>query len=296
MYFEKMCGMSNIERKIPVRIALVALLLMVCGAGSAQAEGSLFLRSEFQVMGADASSNWQAQTQRGSLGFHQIGGQGRNEQSSEFGSVEEESKDEIAGPSNTGEKVKAGLFSAILPGAGQYHTGHKTKAYIMGGVEVAIWTAYFVFDKQGDNKRDDSEEWAAIYAGTSGSHADRYWQDVGHHANSDDFNEAVLREARALGEDPTGLITGADAWQWVNDDRRFGYSRLRADGNSAYDRRDFMILFAVLNRAVSVVDAVIGAGGADGVLETEVLGMNMEMEVLPSFSDPGARWVVSRSF
>ena len=60
-----------------------------------------------------------------------------------------------------------------------------------------------------------------------------------------------------------------------------------------------MILFAVLNRAVSVVDAVIGAGGAegsDGVLETEVMGLNLEMEILPSFRDPGARWVVSRSF
>ena len=36
------------------------------------------------------------------------------------------------------EKVKAGLYSAILPGAGQYYNGQKSKAYIMGGIEVAI--------------------------------------------------------------------------------------------------------------------------------------------------------------
>lgn len=306
MFFEKMCGNGRNRRQIMARLGLIAVLLVVIGVGQALAEGAseaTFLRSEFEVLGAEASSNWQTQTRRGSLGHYQVGGEGRQESpqksNSEFGSDEPEFEAEQGGPSNTGEKVKAGVFSAILPGAGQYYTGHKGKAYIMGGVEVAIWTAYFVFDKQGDNKRDDSEEWAAIYAGTSGSHEDRYWQDVGHHANSDDYNEALLREARALDEQPSGLVSGSDTWQWVNDDRRFGYSKLRADGNSAYDRRDFMILFAVLNRAVSVVDAVIGAGGAegsDGVLETEVMGLNLEMEVLPSFGDPGARWVVSRSF
>ena len=114
--------------------------------------------------------------------------------------------------------------------------------------------------------------------------------------DSDANNEAVHRESRALGEPASGLVGGADAWQWVNEDRKDGYSLLRADGNSAYDKRDFMILFAVVNRAVSVVDAVLNAGQKDGLLETEVLGMNMELEMLPSFKDPGARWVVSRSF
>ncbi|MFT5314625.1 MAG: hypothetical protein ACI9UK_000446, partial [Candidatus Krumholzibacteriia bacterium] len=201
-----------------------------------------------------------------------------------------------SGPSNTGDKVKAGLFSAVLPGAGQYYNGDKGKAYVMVGIEAAIWTAYFVFDQQGDNKRDDSEEWAAIYAGTSGDHNNRYWQDVGQFANSEEYNESILREARALGESPSGLISGGDQWEWVNVDRRIGYSKLRSDGNAAYDRRDFMILFAVVNRVVSVVDAVIGAGKDDGLLETKVLGMNLEMEMLPSFTNPGARCVVSRSF
>jgi len=114
--------------------------------------------------------------------------------------------------------------------------------------------------------------------------------------DSDEYNESRLREARALEESPSGLVGSTDAWQWVNEDRKDSYSRIRADGNSAYDRRDFMILFAVVNRAVSVVDAVLNAGKDDGVLETEVLGMNMELEMLPSFKDPGARWVVSRSF
>jgi len=286
----------------PVRARMLGLaLLIVCGTGPAQAdpagEGS-FLRAEYQVLGSAASARWQNSVPVAAAGVTQIGGEDVGSAPGEFGSRtparDEEQK--AAGPSNTGEKVKAGLFSAVLPGAGQFYTGHRKKAYIMGGVEVAIWTAYFVFDQQGDNKRDDAEQWAAIYAGTSGGHADNYWQNVGHYSNSDAYNESVRREARALGEEPSGLITDADAWEWVNDSRQIGYSQLRSDGNSAYDRRDFMILFAVVNRAVSVVDAVIGAGQKPGVLDAEVMGLNLELEMMPSVRDPGARWVVSRSF
>lgn len=253
----------------------------------AQGDGSndhSWLRSEFEVLGAHAG-----------LASGQVGGDGLSD---EFGggAAAKEEDEEVSGPSNTGDKVKAGLLSAVLPGAGQFYNGQKSKAYVMVGVEAAIWTAYFVFDAQGDSRMESARQWAGIYAGTKGDHQNSYWQNVGHYMDSDAYNESRLREARALRESPTGLITSGDAWQWVNEDRKDGYSKLRADGNSAYDRRDFMILFAVVNRAVSVVDAVLNAGKSDGILETEVLGMNMGVEMLPSFKDPGARWVVSRSF
>ena len=271
-------------------LALTALVLAVASWTSgalAQNPGvaeDSFLRDEFLVLGA-----------RTGLAFDQIGGDGLDD---EFGggSAMQEEQDKDQGPSHTGDKVKAGLFSAIIPGTGQIYNGQNSKGYIFLGIEAAIWTAYFVFDSQGDSEMESAEEWAGIYAGTSGDHENSYWQNVGHHMDSDEYNESRLREARALEESPSGLVGSTDAWQWVNEDRKDSYSRIRADGNSAYDRRDFMILFAVVNRAVSVVDAVLNAGKDDGVLETEVLGMNMELEMLPSFKDPGARWVVSRSF
>jgi len=279
------------RKRMSVQIlALAAMVLAVSVApSSGQAQdvlfsGDDFLRSEYLILGA-----------RTGLAFDQVGGDGLSDEFGGGAAVEEE-KEEVQGPSHTGDKVKAGLLSAVLPGAGQFYNGQKSKAYIMGGVEVAIWTAYFVFDAQGDARMESAEEWAGIYAGTRGDHENSYWQNVGHYMDSDVYNESRLREARALQEAPSGLIGSGEAWQWVNEDRKDGYSKLRADGNSAYDRRDFMILFAVVNRAVSVVDAVLNAGKSDGVLETEVLGMNIGLEMLPSFTDPGARWVVSRSF
>jgi len=216
---------------------VTCLVLAVAGQALAESPTSAsFLRTEYYVLGGGASATWQAQTTP--MVHHQIGGQGNSGQGSggqgsgstpdEFGTAAPAADNEDSAASGSGNKVKAGLLSAVLPGAGQYYNGQKQKAYIMGGIEVAIWTAYFVFDAQGDNKREDAEEWAAIYAGTSGNHADRYWRDVGHFANSDDYDESVLREARALAEEPSGLIgNGPDAWQWVNVDRQTGYSKLR---------------------------------------------------------------------
>jgi len=269
---------------LAVLVLTVAIWTSGALAQNPRATEDSFLRNEFVVLGA-----------RTGLAFDQIGGDGIGD---EFGggSAKQEEEDKVEGPSHTGDKVKAGLFSAIIPGTGQLYNGQNTKGYIMLGIEGAIWISYFVFDSQGDARMESAEEWAGIYAGTSGEHENSYWQNVGHHMDSDEYNESRLREARALEESPTGLIAPNDAWQWVNEDRKDSYSRIRSDGNSAYDRRDFMILFAVVNRAVSVVDAVLNAGKDDGVLETEVLGMNMELEMLPSFKDPGARWVVSRSF
>ncbi len=258
-----------------------------------------FLQTELAITGSSPSSLWRSGGAFHGLALDQIGGQ-RNIQPDEFGGgaevPNEEDKIADAGPSITGTKVKAGLYSAILPGAGQFYNGQKKKAYIMAGAEVAIWTAYFVFDAQGNSRMDDAQEYARIYAGTSNEHAESYWQSVGRYLDSDTYNDSRRREARALQEELSGLVYGSDTWQWVNEDRQTDYRVLRADANTAYDHRDFMILFAVVNRVISVVDAVLGAGNKPGALETEVLGMKLGVEVLPSWHNPGAQCVVSRSF
>ena len=169
--------------------------------------------------------------------------------------------EEAGGQSQFGRKFKAGALSALLPGAGQYYNGRHKRAYLMAGVEAGIWTAYFVFDHQGDNRMESSREWAGIYAGTDGDHADSYWQSVGRYMDSDAYNDARYREARALQEE---VSRPGRARRCLAVGERGPPVRLRAPAlrraTAAYDRRDFMILFAVLNRAVSVFDAVLGAG------------------------------------
>ncbi|MBK7046145.1 MAG: hypothetical protein IPH48_06420 [bacterium] len=277
---------------------LALVLVAVCTAGALAAgpgQSQGFAATEFAVLGESASSAWRPAL-FGETARRQ--GDGIGGVPDEFGTGRrpETTTEETGSESQFGRKLKAGALSALLPGAGQYYNGRHKRAYLMAGVEAGIWTAYFVFDRQGDNRMESSREWAGIYAGTDGDHADSYWQSVGRYMDSDAYNDGRYREARALQEEVSGLVGPDDAWQWVNEDRRYGYALLRSKGNSAYDRRDFMILFAVLNRAVSVFDAVLGAGHNGDVVQASVLGMDVELQLQPALRDPGARCVVSRSF
>lgn len=285
------------QRKIILAAAAALAVLVLAAAPPARADDPGFLRGEREVTGGSLSGSWRT------LDFldpvcRQIGDQGLDRDPQEIGGggAASERPEQDSGPSHTGDKIKAGALSLILPGAGQFYNGDTKKGWIMAGVEAGIWTAWIVFDAQGDSRMESAEEYAALYAGTSGEHADSYWQAVGRYMDSDTYEDYLRREARATGEDYPDPLDPADTWQWVNETRKYNFQKLRADGNAAYDRRDFMILFAVVNRAVSVFDAVRGAGGKPGTLETEVLGMDLSVGVVPSWRDPGARAVFSRNF
>ncbi len=234
-----------------------------------------FTAAEYAVFGPEASVQWQVVA---------VG--------SDIGGVKQD--DSYGRSSNTGRKVKSGFLSLLLPGAGQYYNGQKTKAYVFAGVEAAIWVSFLTFDTQGDNRTDTYREYANIYASVEGSHVDQYWQAVGRFMDSDAYNESIRREARALGEEPSGLVSPEDDWQWPNEGHLKSYQVLRADANQAYDRRDFMILFAIVNRAVSVYDAV--RNSVDDRLNYNVLGFHVKFDVEPFLHHPRAEFVATRNF
>lgn len=276
----------------------VALALVLSGTAAAGGDPG-FLRTEREVTGRSLSGSWRNLDLGGTRAWQQIGGQGLDRRPPEVGgggAVDRPGEVQDDGPSLSGAKIKAGALSLLLPGAGQWYNGDRGKAYVMAGVEVGIWTAFFVFDRQGDNRMETSREYAGIYAGAAGGHPESWWQAVGKYLDSDQYADFLRREARATGEPLPPPLPESDTWQWVNGDRKYEYQLLRADANNAYERRDFMILFAVVNRAVAVYDAVKGAGGKPGTLETEVLGLDLNLGVVPSWRDPGARCTFARSF
>ena len=245
-----------------------------------------FLQSEGAVLGRPVSSDWRRLNLP--LGVQSDDG---------IGGVSRENEMSTGGSSNTGQKVLAGFMSALIPGTGQFYNRQSTKGFIMLGIDVAIWGTYFLLDEQSDRRVQDYQEYAGVYAGTSGDHAEGYWQALGRYLDSDAYNEALLREARALAESPSGLVDGSSEWQWRNETFQDNYQQLRADATNAEENRDFMIFFAVVNRAVSVVDAVRNGGHRnDSTLGMRVLGLDVALDATPSLSNPRARCVLSRRF
>lgn len=273
-------GLSpQFRRATPVVGVLLALLAACpCRGGEigGRPPGDAWLGTELAVLGGGASALWTA----GEFAGPDVGGVRTAR---------------APGDGDTGRKVKAGLLSLLLPGAGQYYNGDRSKAYVFAGVEAAVWASYFTFDVQGDNRTDTYEEYAGIYAGVPGDGYDEaYWRAVGRYLDSDAYNEALRREARAFGTEPGGLVGPDRAWQWRNEDHFRVYQELRADAARAYDRRDFMTLFAILNRVVAVYDAV--RNSVDDRLKGEVLGFRVEMDVSPSLRHPRTGCTFTRNF
>lgn len=298
-----MARLLNRDRRRAARVAIVAVLATVAAgaaAGTARADdgGAGFATAEFAVLGEGASAGWRGALAGAGTFRQRDGGGGVPDEFGTSRRAQEAGASGPDGPSNFGRKLKAGALSAVLPGAGQYYNGDRRRAFVMAGIEAGIWTAYFVFDAQGDDRMESARQWAGIYAGVGGDgeRGESYWQAVGQFMDSDAYNDSRYREARALQEPVSGLVGPDDAWQWVNNDRRYSYALLRSKGNSAYDRRDFMILFAVLNRAVSVFDAVTGVRDDGELAGVRVLGLDVALEIEPALRDPGARCVVSRGF
>ena len=183
--------MERMRRTGTGRWITATVLLAVLAAGSATAgEDPGFLRTEREVTGGSLSGSWR-NLDLGGRAFEQIGGDGLDQQpkggggglATQPGTVGDD------GPSVSGEKIKAGALSLILPGAGQFYNGERKKAYIMAGIEAGIWITYFVFDAQGDNAMESSREYSGIYAGTGGDHPDSYWQAVGRYMDSDEYED-----------------------------------------------------------------------------------------------------------
>jgi uncharacterized protein DUF5683 len=209
----------------------------------------------------------------------------------EFGSAVDNG---ASGPRNMGPRLKAGALSLLMPGAGQWYNDDRAKSWKFGVAEMGVWTAYLVFNNQRNGYAEDSRDYAEVYAGVSGSHPESYWRSVGEYMNSDDYNTQQLIDARAEGSTTAELISGDEAWFWRNEELRSNYIAFRGKVTSARERRDFMILFSVLNRVISAFDAVRNANGDDQLLS--LAGFDIDLQHSTYQGTSGAVCTFSKKF
>jgi hypothetical protein len=164
----------------------------------------------------------------------------------------------------------AALRSLILPGWGQLATGHTTQAAVFGALEVATWTSYATFQRQGNLRRDSYFQTAQLFAGIDLEDQDEEARKlVGQYRSSDVYNQyVVMREAAYFYEDPveqqqyidSRSIQPADAWNWGDDHAAFErYRAQRRSSEQAYKNGQYALGFAVINRVVSAVAAARAA-------------------------------------
>ena len=212
-----------------------------------------------------------------------------------------------APPDDTKNPMLAFLMSAVLPGWGQLYTGHTTRAKVFLGVEAAIWIGYASYTVQGDMRRDDFEEYASIFAGVGDNMSSSYYQDIADFIRSEgdaSYNQDIRAEARSLFPndlDAQAAYLAANgyyddlSWQWQSEARFDHYRELRRLEQQSERSAFYMTGLAVLNRAVSSIDA---AWMARRYNERAAGAPDARLSVVPEFSDGavGARATLEISF
>ena len=149
--------------------------------------------------------------------------------------------------------VKAGLYSALLPGLGEHYVGHKTKAKIFFAAEVTTWLSYIALHTYGNWKKDDMIQIANEKAGAAlEGKSDEFNDWVGYYGSSDEFNSL----GRVSDPDRVYLSQEDEYWQWSSEADQEAYRTYKNSSRDAYRQADFMIVAAVASRIISIIDAV----------------------------------------
>jgi hypothetical protein len=180
-------------------------------------------------------------------------------------------------------EIKSALFSAVLPGAGEYYSQSKPAAFTSLAAETVLWLGYFGFLQQAKWAERDYKKFAYAYSEsniTNGS--DEYYNDLQHYFSSDVYNNLVRLYARDTGlgrYDWTSeeyndfleenLYKGDETWNWHSSDIWYRYGELRREKNKFKIIAKFTIGAMIANRVVSMIKAVRAASKYNKNLSTQ---------------------------
>ena len=150
--------------------------------------------------------------------------------------------------------LKAAALSALLPGLGEYYVGHRTKARYFFGIEAVTWVSFVALRTYGSWKKDDLIRYAAENANAQLDGKDDAFLDlVGFYGDIYEYNSLgrVWDPERPYLED-----TPENHWLWESEADQDVYREIKNSSREAYRRSDFMIGVAIVNRLISIIDAV----------------------------------------
>ncbi|UCG60629.1 MAG: hypothetical protein JSV52_09860 [Candidatus Zixiibacteriota bacterium] len=166
--------------------------------------------------------------------------------------------------------AKAALLSALLPGLGEYHIGNRTKARYFFGAEALTWASFVAFRMYGSWKKDDLIRFAAQYANADlEGKSDDFLDWVGFYSDIYEFN---TRGRVGDPDRPYLQDTPENHWVWISPEYQAAYRDLKNSSREAYRKADFMIGVAIVNRVISVIDAIRDAKRANRQLDDNTFG------------------------
>ena len=191
--------------------------------------------------------------------------------------------------------TKAALLSLILPGAGEIYGGSKTKGKIFILSEASLWAGFFAFRTYGAWLEDDYRVYAAARAKVNlEGKSEGFFDQLAFYDSRDQYNQFAplyyRGERQPYPED--------DFWYWAWDSResRAHYRDLKNRSKDASRKALYMVGLSLVNRIVSVVDAMKTVRSYNRRKSLELSRMKFDLKANPLGHNPKVMLYVSRNW
>jgi TM2 domain-containing membrane protein YozV len=277
-------------RKLTISCLALLLIVAIIPAG-AESAGKSLVRLEDESDGRLLS--YQASPTRTVTGG--VGSSARylaSEEPDDFFQMPGEFDETKKGMKST---AKAALLSLVLPGAGEIYGGSQTKGKIFILSEASVWAGFFAFRTYGSWLEDDYTVYAAARAKVNlDGKSDSFFDQLAFYDSRDQYNQFALLyyrgERQPYPED--------DFWYWAWDSResRAHYRDLKNRSKDASRRALYMVGLSLVNRIVSVVDAMKTVQSYNRKKSLQLSRMKFDLKANPLGHNPKVMLYVSRNW
>ncbi len=185
------------------------------------------------------------------------------------------------------DKKSAGLamlYSFILPGMGELYAGNYRSGKYFTIADGALWVTLAGMNTYGSNQRDSYIAFSKSFAGvnTNGK-SDQFFADIGGYNSVDDFNNQQLLDRNFEGT----YSTKTHYWKWQSAGKRKEYKSTWTSSESTFNNIKFVAGALILNRVISVINAIRIVSAYNKSLNPEVgwnvsLGLDKFSETMPT--------------
>ncbi len=181
-------------------------------------------------------------------------------------------------PVTSNEKKSTALaimYSLLLPGMGELYAGDYTIGKYLTAADGVFWGVLIGFETYGQRQEDNYKAFAQSNGGVTLDGKDEdFFARVGSYMSVDEYN--TVQELNR--EYSKSYNVDTHYWGWESNDKRKEYRNLWTSSEQAYNNVRFAVGALILNRIVSVINAVRVVNKHNKNLSQE-LGWNLNFGV-----------------
>ena len=174
------------------------------------------------------------------------------------------------------------IYSLLLPGMGELYAGQYSSGKYFTITDALLWGTYLGFDVYGNMRKNDYESFAAANGGVNNNGKDAaYYTTIGNYINIQQYNDEKALERNF------NQMYNVDKfyWDWKTNAQRSAYRDMWTSSESAYNNLKFVAGALVLNRVISIINAV-RLVSAYNKRQSDELGWNVSVGMNNSLTLP----------